>query len=148
MAAVASEGWSELSVAVAQARAKSPDPRHALTEIGLAYVIFARENPALYRLMYDTACDREDMPEHAKDESSGWTQVRGALVDIGVDETDELGLQLGTIAAWCAAHGVAEMAAFKEFEPIKKALGGEEAFYRAILDHLGIYARHARHTAA
>jgi AcrR family transcriptional regulator len=148
MAAVASEGWGELSAAVTRARAKSPDPRHALTEIGLAYVIFARENPALYRLMYDSACDREDMPVHAKEEGSGWTEVRGALIDIGVDETDEMGLQLGTIAAWCAAHGVAEMAAFKEFEPLKKALGGEEAFCRAILDHLGIYARHVRRGAS
>jgi AcrR family transcriptional regulator len=148
MAAVAGEGWDELSAAVATARAKSPDPRHALTEIGLAYVLFARENPALYRLMYDSACDRESMPEHAKSESSGWTQVRGALIDIGVDETNEMELQLGTIAAWCAAHGVAEMAAFKEFEPLKKALGGPEAFYRTLLDHLGIYARHARHTHA
>jgi hypothetical protein len=94
--------------------------------------------------MYDTACDLADMPDHAKDETSGWGQVREALVAVGMDPDNDHELKLATIAAWCAAHGVAEMVAFKEFEPLKQALGGEEAFTRAILDHLGLYARHAR----
>jgi AcrR family transcriptional regulator len=144
MAAVASEGWHELGDAVAEARAHARDARHGLSEIGVAYVIFARRNPALYRLMYDTACDREHMPEHAKEESSGWGQVRLALIDIGVDPENDQDLKLATIASWCAAHGVAEMAGFKDFEELKAEMGGEEAFVRAILDHLGIYARHVR----
>jgi AcrR family transcriptional regulator len=144
LAAVASEGWHELGVAVAAARAGARDPRHGLSEIGVAYVTFARQNPALYRLMYDSACDSEDMPEHAKDESSGWGQVRTALIAVGVDPENDHELKLATIASWCAAHGVAEMAGFKEFAALKEAMGGEEAFIRAILDHLGIYARHAR----
>jgi AcrR family transcriptional regulator len=144
LAAVASEGWHELGDAVAASRAKAADPRRGLSEIGFAYVTFARKNPNLYRLMYDTACDMADMPDHAKDESSGWGQVRASLLAVGMDPDNELELKLATIAAWCAAHGVAEMIGFKEFEPLKKALGGEDALVRAILDHLGIYARHAR----
>jgi AcrR family transcriptional regulator len=144
MAAVAHEGWHELGDAVSEARAHAQDARHGLSEIGVAYVIFARKNPALYRLMYDSACDRESMPEHAKEESSGWGQVQKALIDIGVDPEDDRALKLATIASWCAAHGVAEMAGFKDFEELKAELGGEEAFVRAILDHLGIYARHVR----
>jgi AcrR family transcriptional regulator len=144
MAAVANEGWHDLSEAIGAARAQARDPRHGLSEIGVAYVTFARKNPALYRLMYDSACDREDMPEHAKDESSGWSQVRQALINVGVDPENERDLKLATIASWCAAHGVAEMAGFKDFEGIKAEVGGEEAFIRAILDHLGIYARHVR----
>ena len=144
MAAVASEGWHELSDAIAKARAEARDERHGLSEIGVAYVTFARQNPALYRLMYDSACDREEMPDHAKDDSSGYGQVRQALIAVGVDPNNELDLRLATIASWCAAHGVAEMAGFKEFEPLKQQLGGEEAFARAVLDHLGIYARHVR----
>ena len=58
LAAVANEGWMELGEAVAKARMGSPDAAHALSEIGVAYVTFARQNPALYRLMYDSACDR------------------------------------------------------------------------------------------
>jgi AcrR family transcriptional regulator len=144
LAAVASEGWMELGEAVGEARAKADDPRHGLNEIGFAYVTFARQNPNLYRLMYDTACDMADMPAHAKEESSGWGQVRASLLAVGMDPNNEHELKLATIAAWCAAHGVAEMVGFKEFEPLKQALGGEDALIRAILDHLGIYARHAR----
>jgi AcrR family transcriptional regulator len=144
MAAVAGEGWHELGEAIVAARGKAPDPRHGLSAIGTAYVVFARNNPALYRLMYDSACDREQMPDHAKAKDSGWGQVREALIAVGADPADERDLTLATIAAWCAAHGVAEMAGFKEFEELKKQMGGEEAFIRAILDHLGIYARHAR----
>ncbi len=50
-------------------------------------------------------------------------------------------VELATIAAWCAAHGLAEMLSFKQFEPLKTALGGEEAFMRAVLEHLGMFAR-------
>ena len=64
--AVAKEGWMELGAAVAKARAQAPDARAALTNIGVAYVCFARDNPALYRTMYDGACDRATMPDHAK----------------------------------------------------------------------------------
>src|ERR1044071_9801724 len=50
--AVAHEGWEELGQAIAKARATAPSAREALTNIGVAYVCFARDNPALYRVMY------------------------------------------------------------------------------------------------
>ena len=37
-------------------------PAEALDEIGVAYVCFARQNPAIYRVMYDTARDKEALP--------------------------------------------------------------------------------------
>jgi AcrR family transcriptional regulator len=141
---VASEGWHELGEAIVAAKAAAHTPREGLREIGAAYVRFARENPALYRLMYDTACKMADMPDHAKEPKSGWGQVREALLAVGMSPDDERELKLATIASWCAAHGVAEMIGFREFESLRDELGGEEALTRAILDHLGIYARHAR----
>jgi AcrR family transcriptional regulator len=142
--AVAKQGWRELGEAIAVRRAATPDPREALTEIGVAYVTFARQNPALYRLMYHAACDQETMPDHAKDEASGWRQVEAALIEAGADPSDERDMQLTQIAAWCNAHGVAEMVGFKEFAPLREALGGEEAFVRALLGHVGIFARKTR----
>lgn len=142
--AVAREGWMALGEAVAKARLEASDPLHALNNIGVAYVTFARENPALYRIMYHSACDREQMPDHAKTADSGWWHVREALIEAGADPNDERELQLATISAWCAAHGVAEMAGFKEFEPIKAALGGEEPFIRAVLGRVGLYSRQSK----
>jgi AcrR family transcriptional regulator len=141
---VAKQGWMALGAAVAKARTEAHDPREALTAIGVAYVGFARENPALYRIMYKSACDRETLGEHPKEADSGWGHVRDALIEAGADPDNERELELATIAAWCAAHGVAEMAGFKEFEGLKAAMGGEEAFVRGVLGHLGIYASLSR----
>ena len=139
--AVASDGWRMLNQAITEARAKETDPLAAMTEIGVAYVCFAREHPALYRIMYRSACDQEKMPEHAKGDESGWNQVQQAIIDAGRDPHDEREMRLIQIAAWCAAHGVAEMAGFKDFESLKAELGGEEAFVRAVLSHLGVLGR-------
>jgi AcrR family transcriptional regulator len=142
--AVAEEGWHELGEAIARSRAATPDPKLVLNEIGVAYVTFARQNPALYRLMYHAACNRAMMPETAKGEASGYAHVKEALIAAGADPSDERELQLAHIAAWCNVHGIAEMVSFKEFEPLREALGGEEAFVRAILRHTGIFARRTR----
>ena len=142
--AVADEGWRELGDAMAKGRRANTDSKLALSEIGVAYVCFARKNPALYRLMYHAACNRAMMPDKAKGEDSGYDQVREALIAAGADPSDEGELQLIQIAAWCSAHGVAEMVGFKEFEPLKEAMGGEEAFVRAILRHTGTFGHRHR----
>jgi AcrR family transcriptional regulator len=136
--AVAKEGWAELGQAIARARAEAPDARSAMTEIGVAYVRFARENPALYRIMYRSACDRETMPAHAKSAEGGWGQVSEALLAAGAHPENDREMQIMQIAAWCTAHGVAEMAGFRDFEGLKAELGGEEAFVRAVLRHVGV----------
>jgi AcrR family transcriptional regulator len=142
--AVAMEGWRELGSAIGQARAEASHPRAALNNIGVAYVVFATAHPALYRIMYDSACDKADMPQTNGDEVTGWGHVRAALIEAGADPEDERELQVATIAAWCAAHGVAEMVAFKEFEPLKKALGGDVPFIRAVLGHVRLFDYHPR----
>ncbi len=144
--AVAVGGWEAMSNAIAEARRCCTHPEAALNAIGLAYVKFARDNPALYRLMYDTSRDRTSMPEHDKDGDTGYNEVQRALVAAGADPNDELELQLATVASWCAVHGLAEMANFKEFAALKAAMGGEEAFLRGVLRHFGTFqARGPKH---
>ena len=138
--AVAHEGWEAVGQAITAARHSSADPGEALGAIGLAYLHFARDNPALYRLMYDTSRDRTSMPEHENEEDSGLANVQGALIEAGADPTDELELQLATVASWCAVHGLAEMCNFKEFAALKAAMGGEEAFLRGVLRHYGTFS--------
>src|SRR5437868_6787315 len=60
--AVADEGWQMLNAAMGKARDEA-EPRSKLNALGIAYVCFARENPALYRVMYDAARDKEALPE-------------------------------------------------------------------------------------
>jgi AcrR family transcriptional regulator len=142
--AVAEEGWGMLNVALTEAKARAPSIEVAMAELGVAYVCFARNNPALYRVMYDTSRDKEALPEHMQEgDDSAYCKVRDTLVEAGANPADELDLELATTAAWCSAHGLAEMAGFTQFEPLKEACGGEVAFFRAIFNHTGLSARRA-----
>jgi AcrR family transcriptional regulator len=139
--AVADEGWAMLDAAMGKAKAEAPSAREAMNNLGVAYVCFARENPALYRVMYDTARDKESLPEQmvADSEDSAYCKVRDTLVEAGADSAATIDLELATTAAWCAAHGLAEMAGFKQFEHLKQELGGEVPFLRAIFAHMGLF---------
>jgi AcrR family transcriptional regulator len=148
MEAVAEGGWEAMSRAITEARRSASDPVEALNRIGLAYVRFARDNPALYRLMYDTARNRTAMPKSAQEDEGGLNQVQCALVDAGADPTDARELQLAAIASWCAVHGLAEMANFKEFQPLKEAMGGEDAFLKGVLRHYGAFSGTRPHVPA
>ncbi|KQV56648.1 MULTISPECIES: TetR/AcrR family transcriptional regulator [unclassified Caulobacter] len=138
--AVAHEGWHELDVALSTARASTPDARVRMTNLGVAYVCFARDNPALYRVMYDRSRDKDALPDQLKDDGA-YCQVRNTIDENAGGQATEIDLELATIAAWCAGHGLAEMIGFKQFAPLKELLGGEEAFLRAVFEHLGMFAK-------
>lgn len=140
--AVAHEGWEMLDDALVKGRKQDESVRDRMASIGVAYVCFARDNPALYRVMYDCSRDKESLPEHVHaDNDSAYCRVRDTLIAAGADPSDEIGLELATVAAWCAAHGLAEMTGFKQFEPLKAALGGEEAFLRGVFQHMGLFTK-------
>lgn len=140
--AVAHEGWEKLDLAFQAARDAQISPPDRVRELGVAYVRFASQHPDLYRVMYDCSRDKADMPAHVhENEESAYRRVREVLISAGADPTDEISLELATIACWCAAHGLAEMTSFKQFEPLKDALGGEEAFLRGVLGHVGVFAK-------
>ncbi len=139
LTAVAGEGWMLLDEAIVAAKKAAPSIHEAMTEIGVAYVCFATNNPALYRVMYDTARDKEDFPDQMDNgDDSPYCKVRDTLIEAGVDPIARVDLELATVAAWCAAHGLAEMSGFKQFEHLKADLGGETAFFRAVFNHLGL----------
>ena len=141
--AVAMEGWEMLDAVIAKAKAGAKTASEALDEIGVKYVCFARENPALYRVMYDTVRDREALPDDmAGEKDSAFCKVRVTLVAAGANPSDEIDLELATVAAWCGAHGLAEMAGFKQFQHLKDALGGEVPFLRAVFKHMGLAPAH------
>lgn len=143
--AVAHEGWEALGHALAEAKARIKDGQILVAELGVGYVCFARDNPALYRVMYERSRDKDSLPEDIREnDESAYCLVRETFREIAGPEISEMDVELATIAAWCAAHGLAEMSAFAQFVPLKAELGGEENFLRAVLAHLGMFARFAR----
>ena len=138
--AVALVGWEALGDAMTAAKTRTDDVGARMTEIGVAYVQFSREHPALYRVMYDCSRDKDALPEGMQDkEDSAYCQVRETFRAFSGPDVADVDIELATIAAWCAAHGLAEMASFRQFDLLKDALGGEEGFLRAVLSHLGMF---------
>jgi AcrR family transcriptional regulator len=138
--AVAHEGWVALDGALTAARERAANANERMTGLGVAYVCFARDNPALYRVMYDRSRDKDSLPDQLKDDGA-YCQVRNTIDERSGGTASPIDLELATIAAWCAGHGLAEMIGFKQFDPLKEALGGEEAFLRAVFEHLGMFAK-------
>ena len=131
--AVAREGWSMLSQQVLKATRANTHEHLSST---LAYIVFAREHPALYRIMYDAARDAESLPfSGVANEGSPYAWVREALEQAPQARTTQ-DIELGIAASWCAAHGISEMAGFRQFDRLKEALGGEEEFLKALLAHI------------
>jgi AcrR family transcriptional regulator len=137
--AVAREGWDMLSMAVLGATKEMPGEALAPT---LAYVTFAREHPALYRIMYDAARDAESLPfSGVANEGSPYAWVREALDKERNDRTTQ-DIELGIAASWCAAHGISEMVGFRQFDRLKEELGGEREFLKALLEHIKLDTHH------
>ena len=102
--AQAREQLVELDEALSKARASTPDLSDRMTNLGVAYVCFARDNPALYRVMYDRSRDKDALPDQLK-EGGAYYQVRDTLAERARTPIAEIDLELATIAGWCAGHG-------------------------------------------
>ncbi|MDZ5649021.1 TetR/AcrR family transcriptional regulator [Nitrospirillum sp. BR 11828] len=103
LAAVADQGYADLRDRLAQADTQA-DPRQALVEQGVAYVRFACERPALFRLMLGAPV--ADLAPNSKKGGGGYdilsTRVAGLVAE---DRRDT-----AIIAAWSLVHGLACLA--------------------------------------
>lgn len=133
LSAIAQEGFELLAQAMREKAATETDPRMRLNALGVGYVCFARTNPALYNLMYSASRERDQRT------GGPFGLVKAAMLEAGAGDIGAADLELAQIAAWCTAHGLAEMAASREFEAAKARLGGDDAFFAAVLSHLSLY---------
>lgn len=81
-----------------------PDPRAQLVAAGLGYVDFARENPALFRLIFSS--DRPDFADPALCEAgdAAYGHLAAQVGAAGGGEAE-------TAAVWAMAHGLADLLA-------------------------------------
>ena len=131
---------------IAKAKAARPVGPSAMTEIGVAYVCFARDNPALYRVMYDTARDQEALPEQMQHDERQ-RLLQGAATPWSrpaPTRATPLDLELATIAAWCSAHGLAEMAGFKQFDHLKAGLRRRDGLPARRSSSTWVWSAHGR----
>lgn len=110
LAAVLAAGFRELAERTEAARRAQRAPLDALVAVGLAYIAFAVDRPALYRLMFGPDCDKAAHPELM---AAGHAAF-GVLVD-AVVAAQAAGLigdrEVGDVAlaGWSMSHGLASL---------------------------------------
>jgi AcrR family transcriptional regulator len=101
VSAVAAVGYRELGERLAAAH-RAPSTPEQLASAAVAYVQFALERPALFRLMFGEPCDR-DNDERAAATAAVALYVRGIVERVFPDADAE---PLAT-AIWALVHGLA-----------------------------------------
>lgn len=112
LAAVAETGFSKLDERCGQAMSVPGGPRDRLHQLGKAYVQFALDEPALYRLMFGAELGpfKDEYPSL----SAGAKQVHGMMRITVEDLMSEAGatnpeIESACVAAWSLVHGLASL---------------------------------------
>jgi AcrR family transcriptional regulator len=104
VSAVAVVGYRELAARLAAAH-PSPSTPEELAKVAVAYVRFATERPALFRIMFGEPCDHDDADRVAATEAVS-AYVR-EIVARGFPHADAEAL---ATAIWALVHGLAFLA--------------------------------------
>ena len=101
VSAVATVGYRELADRLATAH-PSPSTPEQLASVAIAYVQFALERPALFRLMFGEPCDRDNDDRVAA--TAAVSQYVRAIVERTFPQADAEAL---ATAVWALVHGLA-----------------------------------------
>ena len=118
LAAIAAEGFDRLRAAVETADT-STRGMEALRAQGVAYVRFAREEPALFRLMFGAGTGRDNPPA-----ASAFGVLRARITTLVPADRAEI----AALSAWSMVHGLACLLIDGRIDP-----PDPEALVRAVL---------------
>lgn len=104
VAAVAVEGFREITTAFQQAARESTDRRNALDNVAMAYLAFARKHPALYEAMFALPTSLRFAAAETRPELKDAFAALAAVV--APSSTD---VEVATETFWAALHGLAEL---------------------------------------
>lgn len=110
LAAVLTKGFRELTRQTEAARLKAADPKRALLAVGLAYVRFAAQHPAIYRLMFGPECDKATHPELMTAGHEALCVLVTAVADCKrAGLIGGANVQRVALAGWSLSHGLASL---------------------------------------
>jgi AcrR family transcriptional regulator len=112
LAAIAEEGFRRQVQAMEVARDRAPHPMAAFRAVGVAYVAFALEHTAHFRVMFHAGlADKSDLPDLAAVCAASLDILRDGIVHNQraglIREGDPVEIAL---LAWAAVHGVSMLA--------------------------------------
>jgi len=109
LAAVLAQGFRELARRTDEARRAARTPIAGLTAVGLAYVAFAADHPAIYRLMFGPECDKTNHPALM---AAGHEALQVLVDAVAACKTAGLvkgNVQQVALAGWAMSHGLASL---------------------------------------
>lgn len=143
LAAVAMQGFEGLADALRQAGTGSSDPWERFEQMGIAYVRFAVEHPAHYRLMFGrelAEAPQPPMQDHWLTNPAGQLLLAVTAEAISTRKSaDEEGFRTAAVAAWSLVHGLAMLWLDGPLRQMLGAAGSEEeldAIARSVVDLL------------
>ena len=111
MAAVAAQGFRELTQAMTEAAAPKSDPLDRLKRAGLGYVMFALRRPEHFTVMFDAPLSKRKHPDSAAAAEEAFATLTGfvkSCQDAGRLPSGDL--RQMALLAWTMVHGIAKLA--------------------------------------
>lgn len=111
LAALAAEGFERLTESWRRAKAQGHDADQRLQIVAWDYVVFARENPARFRLMFgDFIQDKEAYPALQQAARESYRMLQEAVAQrLAQPDGEGCSVNLGAIGSWVIVHGVANL---------------------------------------
>ncbi|MCC6876530.1 MAG: TetR/AcrR family transcriptional regulator [Sandaracinaceae bacterium] len=110
LAAVALEGFTELVARLEKIASEIDEPVERLKRLGIAYVRFATDDPARYRVMFgDEIPDRKAHPELEEMARRSFGYLAKAVADGHARGLLEGGERAVTLLSWSVVHGLASL---------------------------------------
>lgn len=137
LAAMAAEGFRQLAVAQQQAAGQHTHPVEMFLHSGRAYVAFARQHPALYRLMFGhftVGSHSEEMKEARELAYAGLRD--GVALALRLDAGTEA-VTVPALHAWSLVHGLSQLILDGQLE----TQGTEDAVVNAVLLQAALFGR-------
>lgn len=125
--AVAAQGFDALRAAMDKRVAKATNPDERLDGCGVGYVVFALENPELFRLMFGGG-EQHTTVKEARDRAYGVLQTVVAEASPDGAANPFLCLRL-----WALVHGIAKLILEAGVKPADYGLTGSEALTAQLL---------------
>ena len=109
LAAVAEYGFRELAARLTAATATATDPRAGLPALGVAYVLFACDQPSLFKLMFGPTIEKKSgHPVLDEAGSACFNALRQAVEAAKFFEGDSDGGDV-SLACWSLVHGLSAL---------------------------------------
>lgn len=109
MSAIAAEGFRRFSLALLKGADSGTNAKARLLGSGRAYVHFARQNPALFRLMFSRFSAAEKGAELSDAAGLAYHALQSAVVALLNKDPESAEVTLTCVKFWSLAHGLSSL---------------------------------------